>query len=726
MKNKTYCAFAVSLLLMVGASTAEEAGRPMFRDPSQPIEKRVQDLVRRMTLEEKATALNHKNTGIPRLGIPMWGGWNQTLHGVWSTKPTTLFPATIAMGATWDPELVHTIADAMSDEARALYNDQAEGPRGLKAGLVFRSPVINIARDPRWGRIQEIFSEDSYLTGRMAVAYVKGLQGEDVNHLKLAATLKHYVVYNVEEGRKHGNAQVDDRNLMEYYLPHWQTAIREARAQSIMSSYNRINGVPSAVNHRMLTEILRGKFGFDGFVTDDLGAVGLLTAGQPESRIRLNEIGQRFSEDPVVSTAAAIKAGNDSDDEEFQENIPTAVQRGLLTMKDVDQAVSRVMRVGFRLGVFDPSTWYDNIKMDVVRAQPHLDLARRAAEESMVLLANKLHFLPLEQGKIKSVAVIGPAGDQDYETGNYYGKVFRKVGVTQGLRQVLGQGVKVQYEQGASYHDPADADMLRRAAELARNSDVVILCLGTNLSIEAEGLDRRDLKLPGDQQRLMEAVYAANPKTVLVLQNAGALGVGWAADHLPGILEAWYPGEDGGIAIAEALFGKINPGGHLPYTMYTNLNGIPPSKEYDISKGFTYEYFKGVPLYAFGHGMSYTDFAFRHMSVSAPKASANGSVTVSFDVTNTGDREGSTVAQLYTHQRRSVTYQPISTLRNFRRVRLKPGETTHVSFELKASQLAYYHEKTASFAVEPGTFDLMVGSASDAILLYGALDVSNG
>lgn len=726
MQNKVFSAIALSLLFTAGASTAQESGRPIFRDPSQPIEKRIRDLVGRMTLEEKATALNHKSNGVPRLGIPMWGGWNQTLHGVWSQQPTTLFPAAIAMGATWNPDLVNTIANVMSDEARALYNAQADGPHGQKAGLVFRSPVINISRDPRWGRIQEIFSEDPLLTGRMGVAYVKGLQGDDISHLKLAATLKHYAVYNVEDGRKHGNAEVDDRNLMEFFLPHWRMGVMEGHAQSIMSSYNRINGVPMAENHRMLTDILRVKWGFDGFVTDDLGAVGLLTTGAPESANRLKEIGQRFSEDPVVSTAAAIKAGNDSDDEEFQENIPKAVQRGLLTMKDVDQAVSRVMRVGFRLGAFDPSTPYDNIKMDVVRSQPHLDLARRAAEESVVLLANKLHFLPLDQGKIKSVAVIGPAGDQDYETGNYYGKVFKKVGVTQGLQQVLGPNVKVQYEQGASFKNPADAEMLRRAAELARNSDVVILCLGTNLSIEAEGLDRRDLHLPGDQQRLMEAVYAANPKTVLVLQNAGPLGVGWATDHLAGILEAWYPGEYGGVAIAEALFGKINPGGHLPYTMYANLNGVPPSKEYDVSKGYTYQYFKGAPLYAFGHGMSYTEFSYDHLTISASKVSSKGSVKVSFDVTNTGDREGSDVAQLYTHQRRSVTYQPISTLRNFKRIYLKPGETRHVSFELKASQLAYYHLKTANFAVEPGKFDLMVGSASDAIKLNGELEVSNG
>ena len=294
-----------------------------------------------MTLEEKAEQLNHMNTGIPRLHVPAWGGWNQTLHGVWSKEPTTLFPAAIAMGATWDPALIHTITGAMGDEGRALYNTGAEGPRS-KHGLVYRSPVINVSRDPRWGRVQEVFSEDPYLTGRMAVAYVKGLQGDDPHYLKLAATVKHFAVYNVETERQRHSANVDERNLMEYWLPHWKAAIMEGHAQSVMSSYNAINGVPDAVNKYLLTDILRGKWGFDGFVTDDLGAVRLLVAGH------------HITEDPVVATALAIKAGNDSDDTEFQTNIPLAVKRGLLTTADVDRALTRVLRVGFRLGAFDP------------------------------------------------------------------------------------------------------------------------------------------------------------------------------------------------------------------------------------------------------------------------------------------------------------------------------------------------------------------------------------
>jgi beta-glucosidase len=707
--------------VFLAASTVAlgQGAPPLFRDPGQPIEKRIADLIGRLTLDEKAAQLNHLNQGIPRLGIPMWGGWNQTLHGVWSKQPTTLFPAAIAMGATWDPALVRTITDAMSDEARALYNAHAEGPRSPH-GLVFRSPVINISRDPRWGRIQEVFSEDPLLTGRMAVAYVRGLQGDDVNHLKVASTVKHFAVYNVETGRQHGNAVVDDRNLFEYFLPHWKMAFQEGHAQSVMSSYNAINGVPDAANHRLLTDILRTQWGFDGFVTDDLGAVALLTGARPTAP----ETGQHLSDDPVVSAAAAIKAGNDSDDPEFETNIPLAVKRGLLSTQDVDQALSRVLRVGFRLGAFDPSTPYDRIGMNVVRAPDHLALALRTAQEAITLLSNQRNFLPLKKDAIHSVAVIGPAGGADYETGNYYGTPARKESVTDGLKTLLGPGVAVTYEKGAGYVDAPDAAAIERAADLARKSDVVVLCLGTNLQVEAESRDRRDLNLPGAQEQLLEAVRAANPKTVLVLMNAGPLAVNWAQDHLPAILEAWYPGEVGGTAVARALFGDDNPGGHLPYTVYASLDGVPPQHDYDVSHGYTYQYFQGVPLYPFGHGLSYTRFQYSHLAVSAAAVGMKGQVTVSFDIANIGQRAGSDTPQLYTHQRKSWTYQPIQTLRGFERVTLEPGQTRRVTFTLPVSQLAYYDVRKKGFAVEPGLFDILVGSSSDDIRLKGALTVT--
>jgi beta-glucosidase len=362
--------------------------------------------------------------------------------------------------------------------------------------------------------------------------------------------------------------------------------------------------------------------------------------------------------------------------------------------------------------------------MNVVRSPEHLALALKTAEESITLLSNRTGLLPLDRAKVKSIAVIGPAGDQAYETGNYFGTPARKVGPLTGLRALLGSSVSVEYEKGAGFIESADPAAIARAADLARRSDVAILFLGTNLQVEAESRDRRDLNLPGAQQQLMEAVYAANPNTVLVLMNAGLLAVGWAQDRLPAILEAWYPGEDGGTAIAKALFGDINPGGHLPYTVYASLDGVPPQNEYDVSKGYTYQYFKGEPLYAFGRGLSYTRFQYSHAQVSAPVMPATGSVQVSFDVTNIGGRAGSDVAQLYSHQRKSVTYQPISTLRAFQRVSLAPGETRHVSFTLPASQLAYYSMVRKSFTVEPGDFDLMIGSASDDIRLRARVAVA--
>jgi beta-glucosidase len=719
---------AVLCATVVAQEPARPASRETFRDPGQPIEVRIKDLIGRLTLEEKAQQLNHLNKGLPRLGIPAWGGWNQTLHGVWSKEPTTLFPVPTAMGATWNPDLIRRVADAMSDEARALYNAKKDGPRSPH-GLVFRSPVINISRDPRWGRIQEVFSEDPYLTGRMAVAYVKGLQGEDLAHLKVASTVKHFAVNNVEAGRQHLSAIVDERNLFDFWFPHWKAAFMEGKAQSVMSSYNAINGVPSAVNRWLLTDVLRTQWGFDGFVTDDLGAVQLLSAE------RNNEPGHRFSDDPVVSTAAAIKAGNDSDDQEFEDNIPKAVKRGLLTTADVDRALTNVLRVGFRLGAFDPSTPYDKLSMSLVRSPEHLALSLAVAQASMTLLSNRSltpgtpgqpapAFLPLKRDEIKRIAVIGPAGDQDYFTGNYYGTPARKVGPAAGLREVLGPGVSVDYEKGADFVGPADPEAVARAVALAKRADVVVLCLGTNLQVEAEGRDRRDLNLPGAQQPLLEAVAGANPKTVLVLLNAGPLAVTWAHDRLPAILSAWYPGEAGGIAIARALVGLDNPGGKLPYTVYANLDGVPPQNEYDVSKGYTYQYFKGVPLYPFGHGLSYTRFRFSNLTLSAASIATTGRVDVSFDLTNVGDRAGDEVAQLYTHQMASTSYQPIRTLRAFTRVTLQPNETRRISFTLPASQLAWYQGRTIGSAVEPGLFDVGVGASSDNIRLRATLRVT--
>jgi beta-glucosidase len=357
--------------------------------------------------------------------------------------------------------------------------------------------------------------------------------------------------------------------------------------------------------------------------------------------------------------------------------------------------------------------------MDVVRSPEHLKLSDQLGAESMTLLLNRQNFLPLDKEKIKSVAVIGPTAGDDYETGNYYGTPFRKVSVTHGLESLLGKSIKVEYAQGAGYTDPLDQKAIDHAADLARKSDVVVLCLGTNLRIEAEGRDRRNLDLPGAQEQLLEAVFAANPKTVLVLENAGPLAVTWAHDHLPAILSAWYPGEGGGDTIARTLFGLNNPGGHLPYTVYQSLDGVPPQNEYDVSKGYTYMYFKGLPLYPFGHGLSYTTFSYSKLKVTQ----SDGKLAVTFDLKNSGQREGSEVPQLYTHQRTSSVYQPIKSLRAFQRVNLKPGESKTIVLEIPVSRLALYDVKIHDFHVEPGLFDVLVGSSSEDIRLRGETNI---
>jgi beta-glucosidase len=699
---------AAALVLLSSALPLLHAqnAAPRYLDPSQPIETRVADLISQMTLEEKAAELNHLSSRNDRLRIPAWGGWNQTLHGVWSKRPTTLFPTAIGMSATWDPVLIHTITDAMADEARALYNIGADGPRA-KAGLVFRSPVINISRDPRWGRIQECFGEDPYLAGRITVAYVRGLQGDNPKYLKLAATLKHFAVNNVETDRHALSATVPERILMEYWLPHWKAGIVEGHAQSVMASYNQLNGVPNIANKYLLTDVLRGLWNFDGFVVSDLGGVNSSLVG-----------GAHITDKIEVAAAKAIEAGCDLDDDFYEKNLPGAVRSGMISEAVVNLALTRVLRVAFRLGVFDPpdSVPFSKIGADVIESQPHRDLALKTALESMVLLRNQNNFLPLDRSKLKSVAVIGPQADV-FETGNYFGAKPRVVGPLEGLRAKLGSVVRVEYAKGSDIFEPAKTGEIEEAAALARKSDVAILFLGTNLRVEAEGRDRKSLDLPGSQEQLLEAVYAANPKTVAVIMSGGPVSVKWASQNIPAILAAWYPGEEAGTALANVLFGDYNPAGRLPYTVYDSLDQIPPQDEYDVTKGFTYLYFTGKPQFAFGHGLSYSTFRYSGIKVTPAATTADGKVTVSLDVQNTGARAGDEVVQLYVHERESSVKRPARELRGFQRIALNSKEKKLVTFTLPASELAFYDVASKKFVVKPGAFDIMVGGSSQDIRL---------
>jgi beta-glucosidase len=713
----------VSASLFLAAAPLIVTGQQaLYLGPKQPIEKRIDDLVPRLTLEEKASLLCTTAPAIERLKIPVMNGWNQSLHGIVWTKPTTMFPVNISMAATWDVDLIHNVAAIIADEGRAIYNywptvaGKAEpgqqgqlvtvtesGDRLRHNGLVYRSPVINISRDPRWGRIHEAFGEDPYLTSRMTVAYVRGTQGDDAKYLKLAATLKHYAVNNQERNRTSLSADVPERMLYEYWLPHFRAGIMDGHAQSIMSSYNSLNGMPNAENKLLLIDILRGQWRFDGFVVPDSGAVQ-----------RLVDAHKKYS---TIEEAAAktILAGSDLDNAAYPAALPKAVAKGFLTEKDIDQSLRRVLKVRFRLGEFDPPEMvpYNKISPSIIDSAPHREMALRTAHESIVLLTNKNNFLPLDKTKIKTVAVIGPHADRALMGIGYTGLASKFVKPLEGIQNKVGPGVQVLYAQGSDILEGKDKEVSFAAATAAaKKADVAIVYVGLSNQLEREGLDRTYIALPPIQEELVRAVYAANPKTVAVLLNGGPVSVKWERDNLPAVVDMFYAGEEGGTAVADVLFGDYNPGGRLPYTVYESEAQIPPMTEYDITKGFTYMYFTGEPVYAFGHGLSYTSFRYDRLRLSSKKMRANDKLSVSVDITNTGKVAGDEVAQLYFHAVSPSVKRPSKELRGFQRISLKPGERRTVTFSLPAEKLAFYDVSKHDFVVEPGKFDIMIGSSS--------------
>jgi len=718
--SKLTFALLLTGLMAANRSSAQTADKPLYLDYSQPVEARVKDLISRMTLEEKAEYLNHVGPDIPRFGIKS-DKWNQCLHGVVWNRPTTMFPVSIAMAATWDPKLVFNETSAISDEARAIYNGWHNDPnfQGEKKGLIYRSPVINVSRNPYWGRINECFGEDPFLDGRMGVAHVKGLQGNDPHYLKLVSTLKHYAVNNVETNRTSRSATVSERMLHEFWLPHFKDCIVEGGAQSVMASYNAINGVPNNINHMMLTDILKNKWGFKGFVVSDLGGVNTMVNG--------HEKGQMSYEEAV---AKSINAGCDFSDKEFMQYIPVAVNKGLLTTAKLDESLARVMRDHFLLGEFDPQNRvpYSNIPMSTIGSKEHIALALKAAQESMVLLTNKNHILPLDKNKIKTIAVIGPHADM-FTAGGYSGKPIDAVNPMQGIKNRMAPGTEIIYAAGAEIAPRRNGAVFDKAAELqkaveaAKKADVAILYIGTTLNIEAEGKDRTSLGMPGNQEELVKAVLAVNPRTIVVLMNAGPLTIPYIKENAPAILEAWWPGEQGGNAIADALFGNINPGGKMPLTVYASEEQVPSQDEYDVTKGFTYMYINGAPLFPFGHGLSYTSFTYSNLKLSAKQIKTNGNITVSVDVKNTGKMAGDEVVQLYIHDVKPSLKRPMKELRGFERVTLAPGQTKTVKMNIPSSRLAFYDEKIHDFRVEAEPIDVMVGSSSADIRLRSQFKV---
>ena len=688
-----------------------------FMDYTLHIEERVEDIVSRMTLEEKVSQMFNDAHKIPRLNVPRYNWWNECLHGVASDGYATVFPQAIGLAATWNIRLMHTIATAISDEARAKHHENIRnGKIKIFGGLTFWSPNVNLFRDPRWGRGQETYGEDTFLSSRMGVAFVKGIQGDDAKYFKVIATPKHYVVHSGPEPLRHKfNAVVSKKDLFESYLPAFEACIKEGKAYSIMGAYNRTNGVPCCASKPLLQEILRDKWGFEGYVVSDCWAIQNI-----------------YKDHKVVETAPeaaalAINAGCDlfcnmftahpKRKKRYWQWMIDAIDQGLLTEETIEKSVKRLFMARFKLGMFDPleEVKYQQIPFEVNDCEEHRQLALRAARECIVLLKNENNILPLNKGT-KSIAVIGPNADSlSVLLGNYSGQPSKFSSFLQGIKASVSADTEIYFAKGCALTDRSK-DGFEEAIEIAKKSEVVIIVLGISAKYESEEGeakeseamgDRVHMNLPGVQEDLLKVIHEIGRPIILVLTSGSALSVNFAKEHIPAIIHAWYPGEEGGKATADVIFGDYNPAGRLPITFYKSVEQLPDFKDYSMENR-TYKYFKGEPLYSFGYGLSYTKFKYGNLEINPLKANTDKDIHLSVDIENIGKYSGDEVVQLYISNDTAPIHLPIRELKGFKRIHLKPGEVKTLSFTLKPYHLSHITEEGKRI-LEPGKFTVSVG-----------------
>ncbi len=707
--------------------TRSDLGRFPFWNPKLPLSERVADLIGRLTLQEKISLMYFFQAAIPRLGIKRYNLGNEALHGAVRPGRFTVFPEAIGLAATWNPAVIERMTTAISDEARAKYNrtggvwNKPSGRYGnhgqLMSGLlVFWSPVVNLARNPRWGRNQETYGEDPWLTSRLGAAFTRGMQGRDPKYLKTVSTPKHFAGYSWETGRMGENVVAPESYFFDYEFAGFKACITEAKAASIMAAYDAINGVPCSCNRWLLTDVLRTMWGFEGFVVSDCGAVSHI-CGQ-----------QHYVKTPEEAAAAAVNAGLDMEGgwwarypNLFNDYLAKAVALGLCSESTVDQALSRVLSVEFRLGMFDPPDQvpFSKIPASVIGCAKHVALARQLACESMVLLKNSPTtdgkiLLPLAAKAVKSIVVCGPnaavAVFGDYSGTPIPPAVTPLDGITAALPHA-----KVTHL--AWPKRPAKAPLKVPSISTGqqtqiKQADVVVAVLGLNTHYEIEGMDRPNIYLPPDQEQYIKDVVALNKNVVVVLQSGSAVAINWINDNVPAILQSWYPGEQGGNAIADVLFGRYNPGGRLPLTFYASEADVPALQDCDIAKGQTYMYIKKPPLYPFGYGLSYTTFSYSSLKLSARHVSPTGILRASFTLSNTGKRKGDEVVQVYVTAPPGKQPRPIRQLKAFKRLTLRPGESREVGLDLRIADWGFWDSKLQDYRVDEGAFVLAIGSSS--------------
>jgi beta-glucosidase len=706
----------------------------IWRDSTKQMNDRIADLIRRMSLAEKVAQLKNAAPAIERLGLPAYDYWNEALHGVANNDIATVFPEPVGAASSWNPGLFYKEGTVIGTEGRAKHNDYANQHNGDSkwwTGLTFWTPNINILRDPRWGRGQETYGEDPYLTSEIGIEFVKGIQGDDPHYMLAMACAKHYAVHSGPEASRHSfDARISDRDLYETYLPQFERVVREGRVAGVMSAYNAVNGVPASASSFLLTDLLRKQWGFEGYVVSDCDAIRDVWGTRQHAFVKTAE----------EAAAAAIKAGCNLCCGGDYNALVRATQNGLVTEKEIDQALSRTLWTRFRLGMFDPADKVPYSKLTIKdndtpeNHQVSLELAR----QSLVLLKND-GILPIDRSKYKRIAVIGPNADsKSMLHGNYHGSASRPVSILNGIKQLAGPDIEITFDLGTpvtserrtamwSGQDntttrPAQ-DLAAEAIKNANAADLVIYVGGITAAQEGEGFDRSAIELPDVQEKFVQALHATGKPMVMVNCSGSAIALPWEDEHLPAILQAWYPGGDGGRAVAEVLFGEVNPSGHLPITFYRATSDLPDFTEYSMANR-TYRYFNGKPLYAFGHGLSYTTFDYTGGKVDSNTMSSNGKVKVTFDIKNSGKRDGDDVAQLYYRHLNSKMPQPKMSLCGFSRVNLKSGGTAEGTIEVPADRLRYWDTEKKQYVVEPGDYELLIGAASDDIRLKLPLTIA--
>ena len=697
----------------------------IWRDPSRALKNREDDLIRRMSLAEKVAQLKNAAPAIPRLGLPAYDYWNEALHGVANNGIATVFPEPVGGAASWNPKLFHEEGNVIGVEGRAKFNHYAnahDGDSKWWTGMTFWTPNINIFRDPRWGRGQETYGEDQLLTSEIGIEFVKGIQGDDPNYMLSMACAKHYAVHSGPESERHRfDAVPSERDLYETYLPQFERVVREGHVAGVMGAYNSVFGVPCCASTLLMDDLLRKQWGFEGYIVSDCDAIGDIWRSH------------RYAKTAEAAAADAVKAGCNLCCGGDYNALVRAVQQGLISEKDIDRALYYTLWTRFKLGLFDPpeKVPYSRYTIQDNDTPEHRQIALELARQSLVLLKNE-DILPLDRSKFKRIAVIGPNGNsKSMLNGNYHGSASRPVTILSGIKELAGPNIEVTFAMGCpittnkaiaawSRQDNETTrplpELQAEALSLATNADLIIYVGGITPAQEGEGFDRDSIELPDVQEKFVRALHATGKPMVMVNCSGSAIALPWEAEHLAAILQAWYPGEAGGQAVAEVLFGDVNPSGHLPITFYRATVDLPTFTDYSMSNR-TYRYFSGKPLYAFGHGLSYTKFDFARGMLVSKRIPADGTAKVTFTLKNSGKRDGAEVAQVYFRHLKSAVPQPKLALCGFTRVHLKRGESAEVTLEIPASRLRYWSTEKKQYVVEPGEYEFLVGAASDDIRL---------